>query len=59
MSLTKWFSVATFILILAANVYGFITKSNPGVLHTHAGIGLVTALVGLVSMVLVLRTKSR
>jgi hypothetical protein len=57
MSLAKWFSVATFIIIVVADIYGFITRASPDVLHTHADIGVAAALVGLVSMVLVLRIK--
>jgi hypothetical protein len=57
MSLVKWLSVATLVLILVANVLGFMADAGHDIVHTHASVGLVTLLVGLVSTVLVMRTK--
>ena len=57
MSLAKWLSIFTFILIVVANVFGFIAKASPNVVNTHATIGLATLLVGLLSMIVMLKSK--
>jgi hypothetical protein len=57
MSLTKWLSAATLMLILVANVLGFMADAGYDVVRTHASVGLVTLAAGLISTVLVLRAK--
>jgi len=57
MSTVKWFSVVTFILIVAVDVLGFLVNAGLNALHLHATIGIITAIVGLISMILVLRYK--
>ena len=57
-STKKWLAVLTFALIIAADVLGFMANSGMNVAHVHATIGLLAALAGLVTMIMVLRAKS-
>ena len=58
MSAKKWLAVLTFTLIVAADVLGFMANSGLNVSHVHATIGLLAALVGLVSMIMILQAKA-
>lgn len=57
MSLKKWLVLFTFLLILTADVLGFMADSGMQVTHVHATIGLLAALVGLASVGMVFRAK--
>ena len=57
MSLKKWLVLFTFLLILTADILGFMADSGMQVTHVHATIGLLAGLVGLVSVVMVFRDK--
>jgi hypothetical protein len=57
MSLKKWLVLITFLLILTADVLGFMADSGMQVTHVHATIGLLAALVGLASVVMVFKAK--
>jgi hypothetical protein len=56
-STKKWFVLLTFLLILVADVMGFMIDSGAQLAHVHATIGLLAALAGLVSVVMVFRAK--
>ena len=57
MSLKKWLVLFTFLLIIAADVLGFMANAGMEVSHIHATIGILAALVGLVSVIMVFRAK--
>ena len=57
MSLKKWLVLITFLLILTADVLGFMADSGMQVTHVHATIGLLAVLVGLASVVMVFKAK--
>jgi hypothetical protein len=57
MSLKKMFVLLTFLLVVAADLLGFMVNSGMALSHTHATIGLLAALAGLVSVVMVFRAK--
>jgi hypothetical protein len=57
MSLKKMFVLLTFLLVVAADILGFMVNSGMALSHTHATIGLLAALAGLVSVVMVFRAK--
>lgn len=57
MSVIKWFSVLTFVLILAANVLGFMANAGMNVAHVHSTIGLLAAVAGLATMIMLLGNK--
>jgi hypothetical protein len=57
MSLQKSLILFTFILIVAADVLGFMANAGMGVTHAHATIGLLAALACLLSVIAVFRAK--
>ena len=57
MSLKKWLILFTFLLILTADILGFMADSGMSVTHFHATIGLLAAFVSLSSVTVVFRSK--
>jgi hypothetical protein len=57
MSITKSFVLLTFLLVIAADVLGLMVNSGMSLSHAHATIGLLAAITGLVSVIMVFRGK--
>jgi hypothetical protein len=57
MSITKSFVLLTFLLVIAADVLGLMVNSGMSLSHVHATIGLLAAITGLVSVIMVFRGK--
>lgn len=57
MSLKKSFVLLTFLLIIVADILGFMVNGGMSLTHVHATIGLLATLAGLGSVIAVFRAK--